>query len=156
MNAQYACCSFRGSIVVLQASTGKLLWKSYTIAQEPKEDRDQQRRRPPERAIGRRGLVGADLRRREKCDLCDNRLQLLRYPHRYFGRGPGVRRRVGRFAVVAADDDRRRLQHGLQRDRGSGIAPSARDRIMISAPRRSSPIFPMESVSSSPRRNRAS
>jgi polyvinyl alcohol dehydrogenase (cytochrome) len=37
MNAQYACCSFRGSIVALQASTGKLLWKSYTIAQEPKE-----------------------------------------------------------------------------------------------------------------------
>ena len=37
MSPQYACCSFRGSIVALQASTGKLLWKSYTIAQEPKE-----------------------------------------------------------------------------------------------------------------------
>jgi polyvinyl alcohol dehydrogenase (cytochrome) len=32
----YACCSFRGSVVALAASTGKLLWKSYTIAQRPK------------------------------------------------------------------------------------------------------------------------
>jgi len=32
----YACCSFRGSVVALAASTGKLLWKSYTIAQQPK------------------------------------------------------------------------------------------------------------------------
>jgi polyvinyl alcohol dehydrogenase (cytochrome) len=35
-NPTYACCSFRGSIVALEASTGKLLWKSYTIGQEPK------------------------------------------------------------------------------------------------------------------------
>jgi polyvinyl alcohol dehydrogenase (cytochrome) len=32
----YACCSFRGSVVALAASAGKLLWKSYTIAQQPK------------------------------------------------------------------------------------------------------------------------
>jgi polyvinyl alcohol dehydrogenase (cytochrome) len=32
----YACCSFRGSVVALAASTGKLLWKHYTIAQKPK------------------------------------------------------------------------------------------------------------------------
>jgi polyvinyl alcohol dehydrogenase (cytochrome) len=32
----YACCSFRGSVIALAASTGKLLWKSYTIAQQPK------------------------------------------------------------------------------------------------------------------------
>jgi polyvinyl alcohol dehydrogenase (cytochrome) len=31
----YACCSFRGSIVALDATTGKLVWKSYTIPQEP-------------------------------------------------------------------------------------------------------------------------
>ena len=36
MNPRYACCTFRGSVVALQASTGKVLWKSYTIAQEPK------------------------------------------------------------------------------------------------------------------------
>ena len=34
-NSHYACCNFRGSVVALQASTGKQLWKGYTIAQEP-------------------------------------------------------------------------------------------------------------------------
>ena len=36
MDPHYPCCSFRGSIVALAASTGARLWKSYTIAQEPK------------------------------------------------------------------------------------------------------------------------
>ena len=31
---KYSCCTFRGSVVALQASTGKQLWKTYTIAQE--------------------------------------------------------------------------------------------------------------------------
>jgi polyvinyl alcohol dehydrogenase (cytochrome) len=34
-NPQYPCCSFRGSIVALQASTGGQLWKTYTIPEEP-------------------------------------------------------------------------------------------------------------------------
>jgi len=32
----YACCTFRGSVVALDAATGRLLWKSYTIPEEPK------------------------------------------------------------------------------------------------------------------------
>jgi polyvinyl alcohol dehydrogenase (cytochrome) len=35
-NPKYSCCTFRGSIVALDASNGKTLWKSYTIAEEPK------------------------------------------------------------------------------------------------------------------------
>ena len=35
-NSRYTCCTFRGSLVALQASDGKLLWKSYTIPQEAK------------------------------------------------------------------------------------------------------------------------
>jgi polyvinyl alcohol dehydrogenase (cytochrome) len=31
----YRCCTFRGSIVALQASTGEQLWKTYMVAQEP-------------------------------------------------------------------------------------------------------------------------
>lgn len=31
----YACCTFRGSVAALDAATGKLLWKSHTIAQAP-------------------------------------------------------------------------------------------------------------------------
>ena len=31
----YECCRFRGSIVALDASTGKQIWKTYTIPEEP-------------------------------------------------------------------------------------------------------------------------
>jgi len=33
-NPRYPCCTFRGSLAALDASTGKILWKSYTISQE--------------------------------------------------------------------------------------------------------------------------
>jgi len=32
---KYRCCTFRGSIVALEASTGEQLWKTYMVAQEP-------------------------------------------------------------------------------------------------------------------------
>ena len=35
-NAKYECCTFRGSIVALDAATGALAWKTYTIANEPR------------------------------------------------------------------------------------------------------------------------
>ena len=34
-NAGYDCCTFRGSIVALDAATGALAWKTFTIANEP-------------------------------------------------------------------------------------------------------------------------
>lgn len=35
-DAKYECCKFRGSIVALDAYTGKIIWKSFTVQQEPK------------------------------------------------------------------------------------------------------------------------
>ena len=35
-NRNYPCCTFRGSVVALEAATGKQAWKTYTIAEEPK------------------------------------------------------------------------------------------------------------------------
>ncbi len=32
-NPQYACCTFRGSLVALNSATGELQWKTYTIAE---------------------------------------------------------------------------------------------------------------------------
>jgi polyvinyl alcohol dehydrogenase (cytochrome) len=32
----YECCKFRGSVVALDAASGKQIWKSYTIQEEPK------------------------------------------------------------------------------------------------------------------------
>ena len=50
----YQCCSFRGSLVALDAGTGKVLWKSYTISDEPKpqgKSEDKQRIGPSGAAI---------------------------------------------------------------------------------------------------------
>ena len=33
----YPCCTFRGSVVALDAATGKQIWKSYMIPDAPKE-----------------------------------------------------------------------------------------------------------------------
>ena len=33
----YECCTFRGSVSALNANTGAVIWKSYTIAEEPKQ-----------------------------------------------------------------------------------------------------------------------
>lgn len=35
-DAKYECCTFRGSVVALDAYTGKVIWKSYTVQDEPK------------------------------------------------------------------------------------------------------------------------
>jgi polyvinyl alcohol dehydrogenase (cytochrome) len=32
-DARYPCCSFRGSVVALDAATGRQLWKTYSVAQ---------------------------------------------------------------------------------------------------------------------------
>jgi polyvinyl alcohol dehydrogenase (cytochrome) len=37
MNPQYACCTFRGSIIALRVRDGEIVWKSYTIPEPPKE-----------------------------------------------------------------------------------------------------------------------
>jgi polyvinyl alcohol dehydrogenase (cytochrome) len=34
--SSYECCTFRGSVTALDASTGDVLWKTYSIAEEPK------------------------------------------------------------------------------------------------------------------------
>jgi polyvinyl alcohol dehydrogenase (cytochrome) len=35
-SSRYPCCTFRGSITALDARTGSVVWKSYSIAEEPK------------------------------------------------------------------------------------------------------------------------
>ncbi|MXY18360.1 MAG: PQQ-binding-like beta-propeller repeat protein [Acidobacteria bacterium] len=33
---EYACCTFRGSVSALEIETGRVVWKTYTIAEEPR------------------------------------------------------------------------------------------------------------------------
>ncbi len=35
-NDAYECCTFRGSVVAVNAITGRVVWKTYTIAEQPK------------------------------------------------------------------------------------------------------------------------
>jgi polyvinyl alcohol dehydrogenase (cytochrome) len=35
----YACCTFRGSVVALELATGRVVWKSYTVLEEPQPTR---------------------------------------------------------------------------------------------------------------------
>ena len=35
-NPSYECCTFRGSVVALDAATGKKIWEAYTVRDEPK------------------------------------------------------------------------------------------------------------------------
>ncbi len=37
ISPNYECCTFRGSVVALDAATGQQVWQAYTIAEEPKE-----------------------------------------------------------------------------------------------------------------------
>ena len=39
VNPSYGCCTFRGSVVALDAATGRRIWKTYTIAEEPQPTR---------------------------------------------------------------------------------------------------------------------
>ncbi len=36
MDPKYACCTFRGAVVALDAATGKTLWKTYTVDETPR------------------------------------------------------------------------------------------------------------------------
>jgi polyvinyl alcohol dehydrogenase (cytochrome) len=38
-NPSYSCCTFRGSVVALDIAGGKMLWKSYTVLEEPQPTR---------------------------------------------------------------------------------------------------------------------
>jgi polyvinyl alcohol dehydrogenase (cytochrome) len=38
-NEKYECCTFRGSVLVLDVNSGKQIWKTYTIPQEPRPTR---------------------------------------------------------------------------------------------------------------------
>ncbi len=39
VNPSYSCCTFRGSVASLDIATGKIVWKSYTVLEEPQPTR---------------------------------------------------------------------------------------------------------------------
>lgn len=59
---RYRCCSFRGSLAALDAASGKLLWKTYTIDEAPKPLEDGHRFGPSGAAVWMAPTI--DVRRR--------------------------------------------------------------------------------------------
>src|SRR5579863_1754294 len=39
VNPSYSCCTFRGSVVALDIASGRTVWKSYTVLEEPQPTR---------------------------------------------------------------------------------------------------------------------
>ena len=73
---EYECCRFRGSMVALDASTGKQLWKTYTI---PDQAAQNQKEQDWDAALGtfRRAHLEQPLNRRHtQRPVCDYRRQL--------------------------------------------------------------------------------
>ena len=62
--ARYECCTFRGSVSALDASTGAVIWKSYTITEEPKPKAQERVRRADVGTRRRRRLGRTDDRSR--------------------------------------------------------------------------------------------
>ena len=78
MRPGYACCTFRGDIVALDAQTGKRLWQSFTSRHRTGRHAQERARRATLRPVGRIGLVVTDGRSGQAPGLCDHRQQLLR------------------------------------------------------------------------------
>ena len=76
--ARYECCTFRGSVTALDANTGAVIWKSYTIPDEPKPRAARTPRRADVGTGGVRRLGSAHDRSGAPLDLHHHGQQLLR------------------------------------------------------------------------------
>jgi polyvinyl alcohol dehydrogenase (cytochrome) len=63
--ADYECCTFRGSLVALNAATGARIWKTYTITEEPsRRAKNKAGTQLGDRRARRSGRVRRSIRRR--------------------------------------------------------------------------------------------
>lgn len=53
----YVCCTFRGSLLALEAATGRVIWKTYTIPEEPRVYRTIQQNGQPRQLWGPAGAA---------------------------------------------------------------------------------------------------
>ncbi len=105
----YECCTFRGSVVALDASTGKIIWTAYTITDPP------QPTKKSAAGVQMHGPSGASVWSTPTFDEKRNVLyvatgrQLFRPANRNerFGAGPGCQNR--QTIVVKASNGKRRV-----------------------------------------------
>ena len=123
----YPCCTFRGSVVALDAATGKQIWKTYMIPDAPQMvGKNSAGHRPVEiRRCG--GLDVADGRCRQEHGLCRHR--------ECIHQSRGAHQRCGR----RAQHGRRRDSVGAAGDAGRCVSSSGANRGSRTVPRRSVP-----------------
>ena len=129
--ARYECCTFRGSVSALDATTGAVVWKSYTITEEPKPRAQERVRRTDVGPRRRRHLGRADDRSRASSRLRHDRQRLLRpatqHDRRRHRDGHGYRQ----TSLGVSADAERRVDRRL---------PAGESRRLRIAPRSSGPI----------------
>jgi polyvinyl alcohol dehydrogenase (cytochrome) len=112
---RYECCKFRGSVTALDASTGAVIWKSYTITEEPNRAR-RTRTACRRGARGRRRLGRAHGRPRSPLRLHHDRQQLLRSSDQYERRDRRDGHRDRQDSMVVSTDDQRRVDRRMPAD----------------------------------------
>ena len=110
-----ACCTFRGSVVALDAATGRVIWKTYDDPGSAAAARHEHRRRAVVGAVGIGDLVGADGRRGARRALRGDGQRLQRARARVERRRRRARSRHGRDSMDAAGHARRRVPEQLPR-----------------------------------------
>ena len=128
-NPNYSCCTFRGSVVALEASTGKVLWKAYTIPEPAKPGAVNSK------GVQLMGPSGAAVWSAPTFDAASRRVYVTTGDN--YSDPPsatsdailGVRRELRRIGVVAPDDFGRRLQPRLRSDRRGELSGGQRTRL---------------------------
>ena len=113
----YQCCTFRGSVVAIDATTGKQIWKTFTIPEAPQPTTRSSRGTQLLWAIRRRRMVHAGAGSRPQPPLRRHRRRLFAsrgaHHRRHHGAGDGHRP----HPVGAPGAGRRRLDDGVFRRR---------------------------------------
>ena len=80
-NPSYQCCTFRGSLVALDAASGKQIWKSYTISEPAKPTGKSAAGTPKWGPSGVALWSSPTVDLASQSDLCQHRRKLLRSGH---------------------------------------------------------------------------
>ena len=68
----YPCCTFRGSVVALDTTSGEQVWQAFTFDRISKTNAQKFRRACSIGGLGISGMVDADGGSEAACDLCSN------------------------------------------------------------------------------------
>ncbi len=111
----YPCCTFRGSVIALDISSGKQIWRAYTIAEPAKPTRKSAQGVQYFGTLRGGGVVVSVSRSQAACALCDHRKQLFRPCYCHGRRGCRIRHELRHQVVVQAIHPERSVERRMRR-----------------------------------------